>query len=395
VIPRLANIRDRLMPLGIPVAWRQLSAQKLRLCAAVAGIAFAAVMMMMQLGFRDALFRSTTLLHERLNGDLIMISQRYESLVAVKSFTQRRLQQALAFPDVTSVASVCVGGLNWKNPQTLQERDILVIGIQPDGSALDFGGAALRFDFLKLDDVVLFDSGSREEFGPVAAILQTNGTVTTEVAGRKITVGGLFKLGTSFAADGNIIASDTTFRHLFGRASGIIDIGVLQLKDDANPREVRNRLAATLPTDVRILTRNEFMKLERGYWANRTPIGFVIMAGMIVGFIVGSVIVYQILYTDVVDHLNEYATLKAIGYTDQFLFGIVLQEAVILSLLGFFPGCVVSIGIFALTRKMTLLPAYLTLDCGVVVLALTTLMCCVAGYCAMRKLKSADPAEIF
>src|SRR6185436_14690873 len=102
-------------------------------------------------------------------------------------------------------------------------------------------------------------------------------------------------------------------------------------------------------------------------------------AGLLIGFVVGSVIVYQILYTDVIDHLKEYATLKAIGYSDRFLFGVVLQQAVILSVLGFFPGCLAAGGIFFLTRRITLLPAYLTMDRATLVFLLTLLMCSIAG----------------
>jgi len=383
------------MPLGIPLAWRQLSAQKLRLCAAVAGITVASVMMMMQLGFRDALFRSNTLLHERLNGDLVMVSRRYQSLISAESFPRGRLEQTLGSADVASVASVCVGGLSWKNPETMQERDIFVIGIQPDGKALMFPDSTPDLEQLKLKGVVLFDAQSRKEFGPIEHMLSAKGIVSTELGGNRVRVGGVFRLGSSFAADGNLLTSDATFRHLLSRANGPIDIGLVRLRPGVDAGTARNLLASWLPADVRLFTRPEYIQLERQYWADHTPIGFVFMAGMVVAFLVGAVIVYQILYTDVVDHLKEYATLKAIGYTDRFLFGVVMQEAGLLSVFGFLPGCGVSLGIFALTRRITLLPAYFTADSAALVLLLTVTMCLLAGYCAIGRLKSADPAEIF
>jgi putative ABC transport system permease protein len=353
-------------------------------------------MMMMQLGFRDALFDSTTLLHVNLRGDLVMLSKQYESLIAVKSFTRRRLQQAVALPSVQSVTPIYVGVASWKNPETMRDRDIFAVGIDPGSDAINLPGLRENLAQTKLEDVVLFDSGSRSEFGPIAQMLREHGRATTEIAGHRIHVAGQFKMGTSFAADGNIVTSDLNFLRIFNyRNAGMIDIGMIRLAPGTDVRRVREELTSVLPQDVRIVTRSEFISLERSYWANRTPIGFVIMAGMIVGFVVGSVIVYQILYTDVIDHLKEYATLKAIGYTDSFLFGIVLQEAVILSVLGFLPACLVSVGIFHLTREMTLLPAYLTFDRAVLVLTLTLLMCGISGACAMQKLKSADPAEIF
>ncbi len=379
-----------------PLAWYQLAGEKLRLAAAIAGIAFAVIMMMMQLGFHDALFDSTTLLHQGLNGELTMVSRQYECAIATKSFTRRRLQQALALPEVKSVSGVYLGLGKWKNPETMRDRDIFVIAFNPTEEAVRLPGVAEHLEEMKLENCLLFDLASRPEYGPVARIVGSGESLETEINSRKFRVRGLFRMGTSFAADGNVIMSDSNFLRLFPhRSAGTIELGLIQLQPGANPAAVRDRLQAQLPQDVTILTREEYLKLEHAYWAQRTPIGFVITAGLLVGFVVGSVIVYQILYTDVIDHLKEYATLKAIGYTDRFLYTVVLQQSVFLSIFGFLPGCLAAAGIFYLTRRVTLLPAYLTLDRAVLVFLLTLTMCSLAGIFAMRKLKSADPADVF
>ena len=143
------------------------------------------------------------------------------------------------------------------------------------------------------------------------------------------------------------------------------------------------------------MTLDEYIAREKEYWNRRTPIGFVLTAGLLVGFAVGSVIVYQILYTDVLDHLHEYATLKAIGYTDRQLISVVFQQSVILSAIGFLPGLALSAWVYHLVREVARLPAELTIERAVGVLALTIAMCLVAGALAMRKLRAADPAEVF
>jgi putative ABC transport system permease protein len=158
---------------------------------------------------------------------------------------------------------------------------------------------------------------------------------------------------------------------------------------------VRNRIAETLPVGVQVFTRDQYMKYEQTYWAKRTPIGFIFNMGTFVGFIVGAVIVYQILYTDVTDHMGEYATLKAMGYNDRYLFGVVIQEALMLAVIGFVPGWLISTGMGILTRKVTLLPSYMTWERALTVLVLTIGMCVVSGILAMRKLRAADPADIF
>ncbi|MEO5721789.1 MAG: ABC transporter permease DevC [Chthoniobacterales bacterium] len=392
----LARALRYLLPLGIPLAWLQLAGEKRRLAAAVAGIAFAAIMMMMQLGFHDALFESTTILHSHLRGDLAMVSTQYESLISTKSFTQRRVYQALALPEVIAVAPVYLGMANWKNPQSRRDRSIFVFGFNPDDRVLDLPEVIEKTALLKLPDSVFFDSGSRPEFGPIAQELKERGQVETEIAGRKVTVNGVFRLGTSFAADGNVVTSGSTFLSIFkARPEGLVDLGVIRLAPGTDAVKTCDRLRALLPPDVQVVTRAGYMQLEKEYWGKRTPIGFIITASMIVAFVVGSVIVYQILYTDVVDHLQEYATLKAVGYTDARLFALVLQQAVILSLLGFIPATLMAALIFHLTRAITMLPAYLTFGRALLVLALTMLMCTVSGALAMRKLRAADPAEIF
>jgi putative ABC transport system permease protein len=392
----LAAIKQRLMPVGIPLAWLQLAGEKARLVAAVAGIAFASMMMVMQLGFHDALFDSACRLHYNLHGELVMISSQYESTVFTKNFTRRRLYQVLGHEAVESVAPIYLGTANWRNPDTMRDRSIFVIGFNPETETLILPGLRTNISLTKLPDVVLFDSGSRREFGPIEENVLQSKTVVTEMSGRKVSILGLFEMGTSFAADGNAITSDLNFLRIFkGRSPGVIDIGLIKLKAGADVEKTRAAITASIPPDVQVLTRDSFVRLEKDFWGNRTPIGFVIFAGLAVGFVVGCVIVYQILYTDVVDHMKEYATLKAMGYTDRFLFSVVLQEAALLSVFGFIPGCIVAAGILYLTRVVTLLPAYTTPGRALLVFTLTFLMCTVSGALAMRKLKQADPAEIF
>ena len=139
----------------------------------------------------------------------------------------------------------------------------------------------------------------------------------------------------------------------------------------------------------------EFAEIEKAYWGNATPIGFIFGFGTIIGFIVGLIIVYQILYSDVSDHLAEYATLKAMGYSDRYLVGVLVQEALLLAVLGFMPGIVLANGLYSLAQSATLLPIAMTANRAVVVLSLTIVMCTGSGALALRKLQSADPADIF
>jgi len=422
------------MIFAVPLAWLQLTYEKSRLLVAIAGISFAVILMFMQIGFRDALFTSAVRMQSNLVGDLVLISPQSTNLVGMRNFSERRTFQAMAVDGVESVNSLYIGLGAWKIKEdaTGQTRNILILGGDPDAKIFKMPGInAENLSLIKQQDVVLFDRGSRfvpnsavphgfDGFGPVVKecgvdALKTQTTaesfrcpnfVTREVANRKLIIGGLFELGASFAADGTIITSDANFlRILDNRRKGLINLSLisvdpsLKVKDNPdltrqNIDRVKQQLAAIMPNDVKVLTMEGFIEFERGYWQRSTAIGFIFSLGTVMGFIVGIVIVYQILYTDVSDHLAEYATLKAMGYNNFFLSKVVLQEAVVLSVLGFFPGMFISMGLYNLTQNATRLPLYIW-DKAIPILGLTVVMCTISGAISLRRVQSADPAEIF
>jgi len=144
-----------------------------------------------------------------------------------------------------------------------------------------------------------------------------------------------------------------------------------------------------------VLTKADFVARERAYWASATPIGYVFAFGAIMGLVVGAIIVYQILFADVAEHLREYATLRAIGYRSRFVSGIVMQQATILAVLGFLPGAFAAHLLYGAAARATLLPLYLTTERALVVLGLTLAMCALSGFLALRKVRRLDPAEVF
>ncbi len=244
--------------------------------------------------------------------------------------------------------------------------------------------------------MVLFDRASRPEYGAIANTFQKFLTLEAEVNRQNIQVTGLFTIGTSFAADGNVITSDSTFLKLFPEHQpNQIEVGLIHLKKSIDPTKLQAQLAREMLGDVRVLTPLGFAAVEKYYWESQGTIGFIFGLGVVVGFIVGIVIVYQILYSDVADHLPEYATLKAIGYSDRYLLGVLLQEALLLAVLGYIPGFLISIALYQLTYTATLLPIGMTLSRAITVFLLTVAMCSFSGAISMRKLQSADPADVF
>ncbi|MEG5059400.1 ABC transporter permease DevC [Microcoleus sp. A2-C5] len=383
----------------IQLAWAQLTREKMRLVIALAGIGFADLLMFMQFGFKDALFESSVSFHAKLKGDIFITSTQSTALIAMKSFPQRRLYQALSFNSVTEISPVYLGFGLWKNPDPNERktRQLMVIGFDPTRPVFDLPEIQNNLDKIKIADVVLFDQASRPEFGPVVEYFNQGKPVETEVDNRRIVVDGLFTLGASFSADGNIVTSDLNFLRIFAtrRTKGLIDIGIVHLQPGTDVKAVVEKMRATLPSDVRIASKEEFVAFERKYWEEGTAIGFIFTLGAAMGFIVGIVIVYQILYTDVTDHLPEYATLKAMGYKDFYFLIVVFQEALILAILGYLPGFGISVVLYNLGRSATSLPMYMTVGKAVTVFVMTVVMCSVSGAIAVRKLQAADPADIF
>ncbi|OKH30759.1 ABC transporter [Calothrix sp. HK-06] len=378
------------------LAWLQLTREKTRLFVALAGIAFAVILMFMQMGFQSALFESATPIHRSLNADIVLINPRSLSLNNINTFSRRRLYQALSFNGVESVSSVYVGRGIWKDSASKRDRAILVLGIDPAKITLHIPEVNQYLNQIKLDDVGILDRVSRPEFKTFITEVSQGKVITPEINGRKIKVIGLFTIGSSFGADALLITSEVNFLRVFkNREPGEINIGLVKLKPNTNIKQITQALQISLLKDVQILTHNEFVEFERNYWRKNTAIGFVFTLGTIMGFIVGSVIVYQVLYTNVSDHLAEYATLKAMGYKDIYLLRMVFQEALILGFLGYIPGFAITLGLYDLTRKATSLPMGTNISRSLIVLILTILMCFISGIIAVRKLQAADPADIF
>ena len=379
-----------------PLGWLQLKHDKFRLFTALSGIAFADILIFMQLGFMNALYSANTQYPRKIDGDIVITSTQATNFNQTYTFPRRRLYQALDVPGVKSADAVYVGSLNWRNPQNKEKTSMSVIAFDPAKPVFDLPEVNSQLDKVKLPDTVLFDRASRGEYDRIIGQIEQGKTITTESDRTTVTIGGLFKVGASFADDGALITSDQNFMRLFPRKQpALVSIGVINLEEGRDPVAARTSLNAYLPDDVKAFTYQEYVDAELTYIQNSTAIGFVFTLGTLMGFIVGIVIVYQVLSTDVNDHMAEYATFKAMGYKNSYLLMVVFEEAIILSLIGFVPSLAIAAGLYQLTATATALPIVLPASRAVTVLIMTIVMCTISGAIATRKLQSADPADIF
>ncbi|MDX2037415.1 MAG: ABC transporter permease DevC [Isosphaeraceae bacterium] len=378
------------------LAWCQLSHGRIKLIVASAGVVVAVLLMLMQLGFLRAAYDSTLIVPRRVSADLIIMSSKTPSMFRPTSWSRRLLYRLPAHPAVASVQAVYLGNAKWRNPWNREEFSIFVYGLEPFRPLLDFEGLPERRELMKLPDTVLFDAGSRANFGPVSKELEGGRVLPVEVNRRRVEVVGLTRAGVTIGVDGNLVTSDTNFLRLFPeRHVGRIDLGLVELKPGVSAGEVAVELAAMLGPEARVLTRSRFQDHELKFLRENGPIEFIFMMGTAVGFFIGFVIVYQILHTDVTNHLPQFATMKAIGFADGYLLRLVLSEGLLLAVFGFFPGLGLATILYEVAGRVTLLPVEMTLDRVVLVFSLTIVMCLFSGAIAVRKLRAADPADVF
>ncbi|WGV23182.1 ABC transporter permease DevC [Halotia branconii] len=400
------------LPLETPLSWAQLSHQKVRLAVATTGVCFANILMFSQMGLLAMLTEGTTKLHESLGGELILVSTFSPSLQFRISFPRAYLYQAASVEGVETVAPVYISRANWVNPKQLSQpnsskqktsprrgffgNEVRVIAFNPTQSfVLKSPEIQQQLSKLTTPDAVLFDRLSQASLGDIPQLLTQQKDLATLMDNQRTYIVGLFNMGSTMNDKGNVIISDWNYALRNGQDSlNSVRLGVVSLKTGANIKTVQAQLRQRLPADISVFTHEELIQREQQFHASQ-PEGIILKFGTIVGFVVGVIILYQVLYSDVSDHLSEYATLKAMGYSDRSLLIVVLQEAVILGVMGFIPGFFASVGIYNLLVTLTRIPLVMKASVAIQVFLLTIIMCSVSGAIATTKLRSADPADVF
>ena len=300
---------------GARLAWRNLTHDPRRLLTSVAAIAFAVFLMFTEVGFLNGLYDSQVELVNQLNADIIITNKLKHTITYNEPFPRRRLYQAKALAEVTAAYPLYIEYELpwWKNPEVRNRRPIRVLAFNPEHPVFLHADIAVHAAALRRPDTALIDAKSKPYFGKLQA------GVATELSGKQIRVVGTFRLGTDFVNEGNVIMSDRNFLKYFSTKRerdarlGKVEIGLVRLVPGADSSAVVTALRRVLPNDVAIYTKRGYVVHELRYWRKNTPIGVVFGLGAAMGFVIGVIICYQILYTDVVDHLPQFATLKALG----------------------------------------------------------------------------------
>jgi len=402
LVERLATVRFQSAGASgkswpVPLAWRNIVADKQRLLRSIAGIAFAVLLMMVELGFREGFIASMLVSIGQLDGDIMLVSATRYQFGREAPFSRRQLAQAHAVAGVASVRPLYAQrkASVWKNPQTLELVGVQIFGFDPDQPVFLIPEVTAKLDELRQPGTIMVDRRARSNFGDAGSGTQT------ELSRHAVRVIGTFRLGPDFFTDGNVIMSDRTFFTLFGNGSANAgdlpspDVGVVKVLPGHRPSDVQRALRAALPTNVAVPTKAELMDQETRFALQVSPVGPIFNIGTLVGFAVGMLISYQILFSDLSDQLSQYATLKAMGYRNGYLIKVVLQQAVFYALLGYVPAWILCYFIFRVVGDLVLIPAGMSVGLSVISIALSLGMCIGSALIAVRRVIAADPAELF
>ena len=381
-------------PMKTPLAWLNLVHDKTRTLAAIAGVAFAVVLILMQLGFLNSVRLTATQIYDQLNFDVLLTSPQYQSISKAGAFSRIRLYQAQSVPGVENAHPLYLDFNLWMNRDSRQRnpsrRGIFVIGFPLEQRPFRLPALTGNLKLLKEPGRVYMDELSRKQFG------DWRHSSDLEIGSTKVEVVGTFRMGTGFGADGDVIVGDETFRQLFPqRSDDDVSLGLVRVKPGFTSEAVADDLRQHLPPDVNVYTRDEIEQQERRHWVTRTSVGVIFSLGVVIGLIVGIAIVYQVLSSDIANHQVEYATLKAMGYSNRYLAAVVLQQALILALVGFVPGWALSLVLYRVTEDSAHIPMRMGWELSVGILVLSVVMCAVSGIAALRKVSAADPADLF
>lgn len=384
------------MAQNLPLAWKQLSFEPIKLLTATAGVMVAVMLMWIQMGILASVYDSATTVHKQIQADLVVLHPLSENLGKMKPLSTRTLYRVRGHADVAAIGEFLCAPVDWRNPENGEIRQIMVFGFDPEDNWLDLPGIQDHASDLLAKDTFLFGRNSKNVFGPVIPWLEAGKPFEVELGGRVARPVGLTNLAASFGQEGAIITNRANFLRFHPKfPPEEVHLGLIRLHPESDAAGIKEAFQKELAPEALVMTPEEFRLFELRYWQTNAPVGFIFTMGTAIGFFIGFIVVYQILHTDVSNHLPQFATMKAMGFTDTFLLWIVMRQGLLLSILGYIPGSLLAIGFYALIKMGTSIPISANWERAAFLLSLTVVMCLLSGAMATTRLRAADPADVF
>jgi putative ABC transport system permease protein len=360
-----------------------------RLMTAIGGVAVALFLLLLQIAVLDGARLKVTQLFDDFDFDLAVVPDSYQFLMSFDTVDRVALSAAEATDGVVETFGLNAEPLAMTQFPSGRVAYLFLIGLDDPGDFLRDGRIRAAMASLRSSHDMLIDTQSLSSVGPTAI-----GTRLV-IRGENLTVTGQFKLGLFFYADGSGIVRNADFARLAGRSPRGLTMGLVRLKPGADARTVQARLARTLPSGLLVLRRNELVAQERAYFLSTRPVGIVLYISMLIAYLVGTVILVQVLSTDISNRLSEFATMKAMGFTGLRVYGVGAAQAVLLSLGGLMPALLCGALVLALIQYRTHLETFPGLGLVAAMIGLALVLAAGAAAIALRRVARADPAELF
>jgi putative ABC transport system permease protein len=369
------------------LAYRNLFHDRLGLIVTVIGIVFSVVLVAVQFGLYLGSENRIAAMFDHAEADLWVVPLGTKSFDDPAMLSGRERHSVLSTPGVASVQELAVGFVNWRKPKGGSTAALLVGSEITEGTSLPWNVTEGSARALAAPSAVAIDSTYFQELG-VGGLGDR-----AEVNNMEVTVHAVTKGIRSFTTLPYVFTTLATGRTLLGASAEQSSYTLVKASPGTEVEALRTALAKRLP-DAEILTHAEFRKRSLDYWLFETGAGAALIAGAVLGIIVGMVIVAQTLYASTKDHLNEFATLRALGASAGYINKVILIQAILSAVIGYVLGMTLSLLVIWAAEDSTLL-IVMTPNLALMLLALTVGMCVLAALCAIFKVIRIDPAVVF
>ena len=391
-----------MLGVAVGLASQQLLHRGTKLIGALLGVCVAVILMFTQLGFKGALYDSAVNSIRALDADIILTSREFQTMAFTPPWMPiHLLHDAQGVGGVASARPLYAATVQITDPRDGRPLSSWLFAFPPDEPVFRDSDINSQIDLLRLPQNVIIDRLARIQVGEIAQQVQRLGRVDVVVPIPQSTIQpvirivGLFQIGPTINVDGNMITSDLNFYRTLSIPLDRVSLGVVRVADGYDPAAVRDAIQQRLGPQARVFLKNDFIDNEQEFWAKNTPIGFVFNLGLAVGILVGIVFVSQTLHGIVADNMREYATLRAMGYSQNFFVFLVGSIAVAIGLITYAPSAVVSYFIFVGAASVTKLPMQLKPSYMIEVFIIVVGMGLIATVMSTKKLKKADPVDLF
>lgn len=371
------------------LAWRNILQNKRRAVTVMCGMCASLLLIFMQLGFWQGAMQAAISVFDRFDYQLVMVSSDYQYIDASGSFDRVRLAQARSVPEVEDTFELSFARGSWKELDKGIWSSLVILGVEIKPLFIRDPMIAEGIQSLSRRDAVLVDEYSNKEYGNLSLGQEA------EINTHKVSISGHFRLGMSLFVEGSCIVGEDTFQRLTRANTRQITYGFIRIKDGHDERVALEKLTRFLPKDIMVLRRTELNRREQNYFITTKPVGIIFQTGLLVAFIVGQVILFQALWTDISTRMSELATLKAIGFNNALVYGVGVSHALFYGVLSYLFSSILAFWLYRFVHDTSRIPMDLNAFVMGCVLAATLLMCLVSCVLALRRIRDADPVDLF